>query len=277
MFDGTKLGPVLRGSTGPDQPAASVLTSVRAAIDELLSTRTVLMSAASESDAPALWTAGPEWWPNRRAWGGATCMFLPRSAEGSGCRSRWTMTSTSGPEPSGETGRGVGAASMLYVSVGTGVASRHFTLAGTERGGSQLAGEMGFVPVGRDSLPLERVASGRAISDAYCRETGRTLSVAQIVASLSEDRVAARVWSTAMDALAHGLATGVCLSDPEIVVLGGGLSNAGRELLEAVGPRLEALLAPLRPSPPITLAVHGDLSGVVGAALHGGLWTSRTA
>ncbi|MYJ34562.1 MAG: ROK family protein, partial [Acidimicrobiaceae bacterium] len=102
------------------------------------------------------------------------------------------------------------------------------------------------------------------------------LSVAQIMAASSEDPVAARVWSTAMDALAHGLATGVCLSDPEIVVLGGGLSKAGRELLEAVGPRLEALLAPLRQSPPIALAAHADLSGVVGAALHAGLWTHRS-
>ena len=127
---------------------------------------------------------------------------------------------------------------------------------------------MGFVPVGDHSRPLEQVASGRAISDAYRRETGRALSVAQIIAVLSEDPVAARVWSTAMDALAHGLATGVCLSDPEIVVLGGGLSNAGLDLIEGVGPRLEALLAPLRHSPPIALAAHGDLSGVVGAALH---------
>ena len=58
--------------------------------------------------------------------------------------------------------------------------------------------------------------------------------------------------------------------------LGGGLSKAGRHLLEAVGPRLEALLAPLRPPPPVALAAHGDLSGVVGAALHAGLSTNRS-
>lgn len=276
VFDGTKLGRVLRGSTGPDQPAASVLASVREAIDELLSNpdgadvRSVGIGCTGIVDGRAGVVAEAEClgWrdvsvPAEVGRGLGLPVVLDHDVY-LGARAEW------------ETGRGVGAASMLYVSVGTGVASRHFTFAGTERGGSQLAGEMGFVPVGRDSLPLERVASGRAISDAYRRETGRVRSVARIVASLSEDRIAAQVWSTAMDALAQGLATGVCLIDPEIVVLGGGLSNAGRELLEAVGPRLDALLAPLRPAPPVALAVHGDLSGVVGAALHAGLWTNRS-
>ena len=276
VFDGTKLGPVLRGSTGPDQPVDSVLAAIREAIDELVCTaegadvRGVGIGCAGIVDGPSglvIQATNLGWRDVNVPAEVGRGLGLPVALDHDvylAARAEW------------ETGRGVGAASMLYVSVGTGVASRHFTLAGTERGGSQLAGEMGFVPIGSDSRPLERVASGRAISDAYRRETGRTLSVAQIVASLTGDPVAARVWSTAMDALAHGLATGVCLCDPEIVVLGGGLSNAGRELLESVGPRLEALLAPLRPPPPVALAAHGDLSGVVGAALHAGLWTNRS-
>ena len=38
VFDGVKLGRVLRGSTGPDQPVASVLAAIREAIDELVRT-----------------------------------------------------------------------------------------------------------------------------------------------------------------------------------------------------------------------------------------------
>ena len=276
VFDGTKLGRVLRGCTGPDKPVAAVLASIREAIDELVRTadgadvRGVGIGCTGIVDGPSgivVETSSLGWRDVNVPAGVGRGLGLPVVLDHDvylGARAEW------------ETGRGVGAASMLYVSVGTGVASRHFTLAGTERGSSQLAGEMGFVPVGSDSRPLEQVASGRAISDAYRRETGRALSVAQIMAASSEDPVAARVWSTAMDALAHGLATGVCLSDPEIVVLGGGLSNAGRELLEAVGPRLEALLAPLRRPPSVALAAHADLSGVVGAALHAGLWTHRS-
>ena len=276
VFDGVKLGRVLRGSTGPDQPVASVLAAIREAIDELVRTaegadvRGVGIGCAGIVGGPSgvvIEAASLGWRDVNVRTEVGRGLGLPVVLDHDvylGARAEW------------ETGRGVGAASMLYVSVGTRVASRHFTLAGTERGGSQLAGQMGFVPVGSDSRPLERVASGRAISDAYCRETGQALGVAQIVASLSEDPVAVRVWSTAMDALAHGLATGVCLCDPEIVVLGGGLANAGWELLQAVGPRLAALLAPSRPPPPVALAMHGDLSGVVGAALHAGLWTNRS-
>ena len=68
-----------------------------------------------------------------------------------------------------ETGAGVGAGSMLYVSVGTGVASRLVSGHGIERGHGNLAGEMGFMPVGDGTRWLESVASGRAMSDAYRR------------------------------------------------------------------------------------------------------------
>ena len=276
VYDGTGLGRVLRGRTGPDKPAVAVLAAIREAIDELVCTaegadvRGVGIGCAGIVDGPS----GVVIEATNLGWRDIdVCAAVGR---GLGLPVVLDHDTYLGARAEWETGRGVGAASMLYVSVGTGVASRHFTVAGSERGGSQLAGEMGFVPVGSDSLPLERVASGRAISDAYRRETGQALGVPQIVASLSEDPVAARVWSNAMDALAHGLATAVCFSDPEIVVLGGGLSKAGRRLLDAVGPRLEALLAPLRPPPPVALAAHGDLSGVVGAALHAGLWTNRS-
>ncbi len=276
VYDGTGLGRVLRGSTGPDKPAATVLSDIREAIDELLCTsegadvRGVGVGCAGIVDGPSgvvIEATNLGWRDVHVTAAVGRGLGLPVVLDHDvylGARAEW------------ETGHGVGAASMLYVSVGTGVASRLFTVTGTERGGSQLAGEMGFVPVGSDSRPLERVASGRAISDAYRRETGRALGVPQIVASLRKDPVAARVWSTATDALAHGLATAVCLSDPEVVVLGGGLSKAGQHVLEAVGPRLGALLTPLRPPPPVVLAAHGDLSGLVGAALHAGLWTNRS-
>ena len=268
---GPGLGRVLRGRTGRDQPAAAVLATIREAIDELLSTaedaevRGVGIACAGIVDGPAgvvIEATNLGWRDvNVRAELGRG-LGLPIAIEHDvylAALAEW------------ETGRGVGADSMLYVSVGTGVASRCFTRAGTDRGSSRLAGEMGFIPVGSDSLPLERVASGRAMSDAYSRETGRTLSVAGIVASSCEDPVAARVWSTAMDALAQGLAAAVCLHDPEIIVLGGGVSNAGGHLLEALQPRLAALLASLRPPPAMALAAHGNRSGIVGAALHGGL------
>ena len=60
-------------------------------------------------------------------------------------------------------------------------------------------------------------------------------------------------------------------------MLGTGLSNAGEVLLKTLEPRLAVLLAPLRDPPDMALAARGDRSGIIGAALYGGLHSSPTA
>ena len=272
VFDGAVLGPVRRGSTGKDRSATEVLAEVGEVIDGLASdtdieVRGVGIACAGTVDA----AAGTVMRAPSLGWSGVDvtagvgrCCGLSIAVEHDvylAALAEW------------QTGAGVGAESMLYVSVGTGVASRLFTRTGTERGGANLAGEMGFIPVGGGARPLESVASGRAMCDSYRRETGRAASVEQIIAAGADDPVAARVWAEAMDALAQGIATAVCLQDPDVVVVGGGVSNAGRELLDALDPRIAALLEPLRGPPQTALAAHGADSGIVGAALHGGLRT----
>ena len=107
------------------------------------------------------------------------------------------------------------------------------------------------------------------MSDAYRARSGRRLSARQIAAAAEDgDPVAAEVWFEAMDALARGIATAVCLQDPDVVVVGGGVGNAGRALLGALSPRIATWLEPLRDAPPTVVAVHGAHSGIVGAALH---------
>lgn len=275
VFDGTRLGRVLVGGTGIERPVATVLASVREAIDDLVRTRDgtdirgVGIACTGVVDGPA----GLAIEATNLGW--RDIDVVAELGRGLGLPIAMEHDVYLAALAEWETGRGVGAESMLYVSVGTGVASRHFTRDGSDRGGSRLAGEMGYIPVGNDSVPLERVASGRAMSAAYRRATGRTLSAVQIVASACRDPVAAQVWSTAVGALAQGLAAAVCLHDPQIVVMGGGVSNSGDELLKALQPRLADLMAPLRSPPPLELAAHGDRSGIVGAALHAGLAPSR--
>jgi fructokinase len=67
------------------------------------------------------------------------------------------------------------------------------------------------------------------------------------------------------DRMARSLATVVNLLDPDAIVLGGGMSNMGR-LYEAV-PRIWTKYAfSDRVDTPLRAAVHGDSSGVRGAA-----------
>ena len=276
IFDGASLGPLRRGNTGRDRPAAEVLVEVRRTIEDLSGTagvdiRSVGIACAGIVDGPAgvvIEATNLEWRNVEVAATVGQGLGLPVVLEHDvylAALAEW------------ETGSGVGAESMLYVSVGTGVAARLFTRVGTNRGNLNLAGEMGFMPIGAEGRPLESVASGRAMSEAYRHETGVPATAEQIIVASPENPVAARIWSAAMNALAQGLAAAVCLDDPEIVVLGGGLSNAGDVLLMALEPRLASLLAPLRDSPQMVVAAHGDRSGVVGAALYSELATSPAA
>jgi len=68
-----------------------------------------------------------------------------------------------------------------------------------------------------------------------------------------------------LDRLARSLASVVNILDPDIIVLGGGVSN-----LPGIAPDLERAMAPFlftdEPRTRVRLNVHGDSSGVRGAA-----------
>ena len=68
-----------------------------------------------------------------------------------------------------------------------------------------------------------------------------------------------------LDRLARGLAMVVNLFDPEIIVLGGGLSKIAC-LYEALPSRLPGYVFSDRVDTPIKPPKHGDASGVRGAA-----------
>ena len=266
---GMRLGHLRSGATGPQRPAAEVLTEIRSVIEDLagstdLDVRGVGIVCAGilDTETGAVIRSESLNWRNVNVSAQlGRDLGLPVAVEHdvyAAALAEW------------ETGAGVRAESMLYVSIGTGVASHLFTQAGTNRGHAGLAGEMGFIPADGGTHWLQSVASGRALTDAYRRHTGRSLNAEQIISSAGRDPVATRVWAAALDALAQGIASAVCLQDPEIIVIGGGVSNAGNELLDMLEPRLAAWLEPLRTPPTTVVAAHGADSGVMGAALLGG-------
>ena len=265
VFDGSTLGPVLRGATGMDRPARLILAELRAVIDELAS--------SGNHDVVGVGVACPGVVDGTRGvvvratnLGWRNVDVIAELGDGLAPPVAVEHDVYLGALAEWETGAGVGAESMLYVSVGTGVAARLFTSTGTYRGSLELAGEMGFLPVGDSNRPLESVGSARAMSAAYRHRTGREATLEEIVELLEEDVDAAQVWSTGTDALARGIAAAICLQDPGLVVIGGGVSQAGAVLLDSLAERLQTLLSTLRDPPPIALAAHGADSGVVGAA-----------
>ncbi|WP_432561417.1 ROK family protein [Kineococcus sp. SYSU DK003] len=164
---------------------------------------------------------------------------------------------------------------FVFVPVGTGIAAA-IVVGGVALDGARgAAGEFGHVIVhpGGEPCPcgqrgcVEAYAAGAAVLRRYTARGGRAASsTAEVVARLGADAHADAVWADAVRALALGLQGLTMLLDPAEIVLGGGVSRAGRALLDPLAGELGQLLA-WRAAPPLTTARWGTGAGRIGAAL----------
>jgi glucokinase len=167
----------------------------------------------------------------------------------------------------------VAEGTLLYVSVGTAI------VAAGAQSGIVVADHAGAGDQGRMRIrtgpgvgrTLDEFASTGAIARRYAAATGAAPDVvdAEVVyRAIGTDPAARTVWDEAIDALADGLEWSMLLFAPRFVVVGGGLVNAGDDLIvplrAGVARRLEG-----RASPDIRAATFGDDAGWVGAALTG--------
>jgi glucokinase len=144
-------------------------------------------------------------------------------------------------------GAGAGAASLLYVTLSTGIGAGVLIAGEIWHGADSLAGELGHVPLVPDGPEcpcgargcFEALCSGRAIEARAGRPAAELLLETEFRAAYVRD-------------LARGLRAALMLLNPERVILGGGLSKAG----DALFADLRAELA--RQIPP-SLPVHVDV------------------
>jgi glucokinase len=180
-------------------------------------------------------------------------------------------------------GAGRGADSVLMVTVGTGIGGGLVVDGRVLRGAGGMAGEFGhmrLVPSGRP-CPCglrgcwEQYCSGRALLRAAGegedgpRSSGWVDGEAVTRAAQRGDEVARRAFASVGEWLGIGLANLVAAFDPEVVVVGGGVSTAGDLLLDPARAALAAALvgASYRQVPRVVAAELGSSSGLVGAAL----------
>ena len=172
-------------------------------------------------------------------------------------------------------GAGKEARTVFGVIIGTGVGGGLVIDGEVRVGPNRITGEWGHNPFpGQDgSRPcycgrrgcIELYLSGPAVATEYRRERGIELSAEQVMGRVGEDRLARAILDRYVARLARALAGVVNILDPDIVVLGGGLSNVD-ELYESV-PRLwgEWVFSD-EVATRLARNYHGDSGGVLGAA-----------
>jgi glucokinase len=82
----------------------------------------------------------------------------------------------------------------------------------------------------------------------------------------SGDPKAGAVWQEAVDALADGLVTALTLLDPRVLIIGGGLAEAGETLFTPLREAIRRRIT-FQKQPSIVPAALGDTAGCLGAGL----------
>ena len=179
-------------------------------------------------------------------------------------------------------GAGAGQRVVFAAILGTGCGAG-LALDGKPWPGANLvAGEWGHNPLPwmtADEFPgpacwcgktgcIERWISGTGFADDYARAApaAARLTAPQIVdLARRGDAPARAALARYANRLARALAHVINLLDPDVIVLGGGMSNVA-ELYEMVPPQLSAYVFGREAATPVVRNRHGDSSGVRGAA-----------
>ena len=186
-------------------------------------------------------------------------------------------------------GAGMGSRNMVFLTVSTGIGGGVVVDGRMLEGSRGMAGEIGHItvdlhgPVCRCGSVgcLEMLASGTAIgrlfrealahgesSNVIQSAEGREATAADVaVGAQRGDPLASRIWSECMEALGFGVINCIHIFNPDIVVLGGGVTNAGEILFAPVRATVQkyGMTLPVR-GVEIVRAKLRDDAGLYGAA-----------
>jgi glucokinase len=188
-------------------------------------------------------------------------------------------------------GAGKGYQNLICITVGTGIGSGIIADGKLIRGASLSAGELGHVIVQENSTEIcgcgnlgcvEAIASGPAIvkqAELYLM-TGKSTKFKEIAAgcsitpeivaeaALQGDGVAKRIFERTGYWIGIALSSVVNLLNPEVIIVGGGVAQAGDLLLDPIRETIsKRALAISAQTVQIIPAQLGNSAGVVGASL----------
>lgn len=167
---------------------------------------------------------------------------------------------------------------VVVLTLGTGVGGGVILDGKLYQGAAGRAGHLGHITLNLDGradivgMPgsLEDYIGNHNIAE---RSGGRFTTTFDLITAVKNgDKQAAECWERSMKALAVGIASLINSFDPELVVLGGGISECGEFLFESLAKYMNEY--EWRPTGTAVLMVHaelGQLAGAIGAARFAGL------
>lgn len=175
-------------------------------------------------------------------------------------------------------GAGQGHHTVLVVAAGTGIGGALVVDGTVQLGAGFSAGHYGHLAVAEaDGLActcgrsghLEMIAAGPAVCAAYRREGGGGVVVeARDVFALAAggDRIAARSVAIAASSLGRAIGGLINALDPNVVVVGGGLADAGETWWRPVRSGVDSQTIPSTAGCPVLPAALGRDAAIIGAA-----------
>lgn len=189
-------------------------------------------------------------------------------------------------------GAGIGCKNLICITVGTGIGSGIIINGKIVRGASNAAGEIGHIKLKMhdgllcgcgDRGCLEAYASGPSIV-AMAKEYvlgGKSAKFREIAGSVDAitpaivaqaanegDSVAKKIFEITGEYIGIGLTSVVNLLNPEKIVIGGGVADAGDILLEPLRKTLKSRTMPIQGAAvEVVPAQLGNTAGIIGSSL----------
>jgi len=172
-------------------------------------------------------------------------------------------------------GAGKGFANSFFMPIGTGIAGA--IVINGELFDDPYAGEIGHLDVNSGYMCacgvmgcLESISTGPSILRIYNEKSeSQLMSTSQVVEeAIKGNAIAREVWNKSVEAIGFTLSSYINILAPEIIILGGGVSKAGDELLSPIEEYLDSRLTFQR-RPKIVIAELGDHAGMIGAGIFG--------
>ena len=184
-------------------------------------------------------------------------------------------------------GGGKGARNLILATLGTGVGGGIIVNEKIVTGAHGAGGEIGHALVNPEETVacncgnkgcLEQYASATGIAklarealeksdkESLLRNREKVTAKDVFDAYKEKDELAGEIVEKFSTYLGHALAIFACVTDPDVIVIGGGVSKAGDVLVECVQRHYERHAFPVCKKTPIKLATLGNDAGIYGAA-----------